>query len=54
MSPRVQRAVERVLMFAEPSKNLSLAVVERELWTALLVLGRAVITLHLVHVTSRP
>ena len=50
----VQRAVERVLAFTEPSKKLSLASLERELWTALVVLGRAVIALCLVHVASRP
>lgn len=50
----VQSAIERVRRCAEPKATTTLAAVEAELWTALLGLGRAVITLLLVRHAMLP
>jgi len=50
----VQDAIERVRRCAEPKGATTLAAVERELWTALLRLGRAVTALFLARYAARP
>jgi len=50
----VERAVERVRRCAEPKAKPRLAPTETELWTALLELGRAVITLFFARCGTRP
>jgi hypothetical protein len=50
----VQAAIERVRRCAEAKGTATLAAVERELWTALLALGRAVMTLFLARYAARP
>jgi hypothetical protein len=50
----VQKASEAVRAFAEPKCPSTLAVVERELWAALLALGRAVVTLYLAKQAAMP
>ncbi len=50
----VQSAIERVRRCAESKDTTTLAAVERELWTALLHLGRAVMALFLVRYAARP
>ena len=50
----VQKASEVVHALAEPRCRSTLTLVERELWGALLALGRAVITLYLAREAARP
>ena len=50
----VQKAIERIRRCAEQKGERALAEVETELWSALLALGRAVITLFLVRAATRP
>ena len=50
----VQSASERVRRCAETKDATTLSAVERELWTALLHLGRAVMALFLVRYAARP
>lgn len=50
----VQKAIERVCRCAEPKASPTLAAVERETWTALLALGRAVMALFLARCAARP
>lgn len=50
----VQQAIERARRCAEPKETTTLAVVEAELWTALLGLGRALVTLFLMRQVVRP
>jgi hypothetical protein len=50
----VQKAIERVRRCAEPKGAPTLSAVERELWTALLALGRAVMALLLARYAARP
>jgi hypothetical protein len=49
----VQSAIERVRRCAEPKAGTSLATVEAELWTALLALGRAIVTQFLLRSAAR-
>jgi hypothetical protein len=50
----VQDAIERTRRCAEPKGTATLVAVETELWTALLALGRAVMTLFLLRHAARP
>jgi hypothetical protein len=50
----VQKTSEAVCAFAEPKCRSTLTLVERELWVALLALGRAVLALYLVRQAARP
>lgn len=50
----VQSAVEVVRAFGEPKHTVALSRVERELWAALLALGRAVVSLYLARQVARP
>lgn len=50
----VQDAIERVRRCAEPKGAAALADAEAELWSTLLALGRAVMTLFLARVVARP
>jgi hypothetical protein len=50
----VQNAIERARRCAEPKETATLVAVEAELWTALLGLGRAVLTLFLVRQAACP
>jgi hypothetical protein len=50
----VQKAIDVVRRCAEPKTDRAFAVVERELWSALLALGRVVIALLLARCAERP
>lgn len=50
----VQHAIDRVRTCAGPEAGTAFAVVEAELWTALLALGRAIVTLFLLRSAARP
>ena len=50
----VQDAIERVRRCAEAKETTTLTAVERELWTALLRLGCAVMSLFLARYAARP
>jgi hypothetical protein len=50
----VQRAVEEVRGFADPTRRATLTALERDLWPALLTLGRAVVALYLAGHAARP
>jgi len=50
----VQLAIDVVRRCAEPKADSTLADTERELWTALLVLGRALMSLFLARCAARP
>lgn len=50
----VQHAIERVRRCAERKDMATLVAIERELWSALLALGRALMALFLVRCAARP
>lgn len=50
----VQRALERALKVADSARPTTFWAVERELWTLVLALGRALVTLFLVRQAARP
>src|SRR5712691_8474125 len=50
----VQSAFARVLAIADTTEVQPLAAVETSLWTQMLSLGRAVVTLYLVRHASKP
>ena len=50
----VQRAFEQALECAEAAKSRTFAEFETELWTQMLMLGRSLVTLFLLHAVHRP
>jgi hypothetical protein len=50
----VQKASDAVRVLAEPKRGGTLTIVERELWVALLMLGRTMIALYLARQAERP